>query len=489
MPPAPPPAAAEVLQAFAPLFRPRAVAVFGASATAVSAGNRFVRHLKAFGFPGRIVPIHPSAREVEGLPAHASVHDAVAQGGPIDLAYVAVGAARVPEVLLGCAGLVPVAQVMTSGFAETPGGAALQGELLDAARKAGLRVVGPNCLGLHVPAARLTFTERVDPEPGPVGVVCQSGGLGIDIVRRGQSRGLRFSGLVTVGNCADVQPSELVEYFLHDPGTRVIGLYLEGATDARRLFEVLREAAAVKPVVILKGAMTQQGLRAAASHTGALAASESAWRALAAQTGCVLVDTLEAFLDVLVAFQSLAPRPHPTTRVVLFGNGGGTSVLGADAAARAGLEVPALQPGALEALEALALPPGSSVLNPIDVPAGALQQDEGRAARRILDAVQRDTSVDALVIHINMTVVLGFRHVDMLGNLVDAVLAMQESRSGGPHVVLVLRSDGDAEVEARKREDRARAMARGLAVFDELPAACAALAALRHLERFRARHA
>ena len=153
------------------------------------------------------------------------------------------------------------------------------------------------------------------------------------------------------------------------------------------------------------------------------------------------------------------------------------------------MEVPALQPGALEALEALALPPGSSVLNPIDVPAGALQQDEGRAARRILDAVQRDTSVDALVIHINMTVVLGFRHVDMLGNLVDAVLAMQESRSGGPHVVLVLRSDGDAEVEARKREDRARAMARGLAVFDELPAACAALAALRHLERFRARHA
>jgi acyl-CoA synthetase (NDP forming) len=471
-------------ETFAPMFEPAAIAVVGASATSVAAGNRFIRHLKAFGYTGKLYPIHPSAPEVEGLPAFPSVESVPA---PIDYAYVAVAAPLVPPLLRSFAGRVRVAQVMSSGFGETAGGQALERELAEAAREAGVRVVGPNCLGVYSPRGRVTFTERTSAEPGGVGIVSQSGGLGIDIIRRGQNRGLRFSGLVTVGNCADVQPFELIEYFLESPETSVIGLYLEGAGDGRRLFEVLRAARSRKPVVLLKGGRTAQGRRAAASHTGALAGGDEGWKALAAQTGTVLTDSLDAFLDALLTLQCLRPRERPTKRAVLFGNGGGTSVLGTDALVRAGFEVAALEPRTVAALEALHLPAGSSVLNPIDVPAGALQQDEGRAAQRIMDVLCAAADIDALVMHVNMTVVLSFRHIDMLGKLIDAALRARTASPSGMHLALVLRSDGDADVEDRKRDYRQRAVRAGIPVFDELVAAANALGGVRHIEAYRAR--
>lgn len=469
---------------FDALFAPSTIAVVGASATSVAGGNRFIRHLKAFGYPGKIFPIHPSAAEIEGMPAFSSVSETPA---PIDYAYVAVAAQQVPKLLRSFAGRVRVAQVMSSGFSESAGGHDLEDELVRAAHEAKIRVIGPNCLGVYSPRARVTFTERTTDEAGSVGIICQSGGLGVDIIRRGQNRGVRFSGLVTVGNCADVRPHELLEYFLASPETKVIGLYLEGAGDGRHLFKALRAAEGRKPVVILKGGRTGQGRRAAASHTGALAGSDEGWKALAAQTGAVLVDELDSFLDALLAFQCLEPRGLPARRAVLFGNGGGASVLGTDALARSGFDVAPLAPDVAAKLQALKLPAGSSVLNPIDLPAGALQQDEGRAAETIFDALSEGGGTDALVIHVNMTVVLSFRHVDMLGNLMNAVLRVKSRDRSGMHVVLVLRSDGDPDIEGPKREYRSRAVAASLPVFDELNAAARALAAVRHFETFRER--
>lgn len=472
------------LEQFRPLFHPETIAVVGASATAVSGGNRFIRNLRNFGYAGRIVPIHPSASEIEGLPARRSLADVP---GEIDYAYVAVAARNAADVLRSGRGKVRFAQVMSSGFGETEDGAGLEAGLVAAAREAGTRLIGPNCLGVYSPAARVTFTEKTLPEPGAVGIVCQSGGLGIDIIRRGQSRGLRYSGLVTIGNAADLGASELLEYFLEDKATKVIGLYLEGTREGRKLFEVLRKARGLKPVVLLKGGRTSQGQRAAASHTGALAGSQRAWDALSRQTGMPLVDTLDEFLDALVTMQCLAPRPTASTRAVLFGNGGGTSVLGTDAFDRAGFTIAAFGNQTLAALEALGLPAGSSVSNPIDVPAGALQQDEGRVAERIIATVAEGGEADAFVIHVNMTVIMGFRHVDMLGNIIQAALRVREARSAGMHIALVLRSDGDAETEQRKRDYRQRAIASGVPVFDELVQAARGLAALRTVEAFRAR--
>jgi acyl-CoA synthetase (NDP forming) len=469
------------LEQFSPLFAPASVAIIGASASSVSAGNRFIRHMKTFGYDGPMYPIHPSAGEIEGLKTFASTSELP---GVIDYAYVAVAAVQVPSVIRSLAGRVRIAQVMSSGFGETSAGHGLEQQVAQAARDAGVRVIGPNCLGVYSPRGRMTFTERTSADPGVVGVVCQSGGLGIDIIRRGQNRGLRFSGLVTVGNCADVRPSELLEYFLASPDTSVVGLYLEGAGDGRQLFEVLSAANSRKPVVLLKGGRTRQGQRAAASHTGALSGHDQGWQALAAQTGVVLVESLDAMIDALMVFQCLVPRVCPTKRAVLFGNGGGTSVLGTDAFAKARFEVGAFDPMVLATLEALNLPAGSSVLNPIDIPAGALQQDEGRIAEHVITAVQDSGAADVLVIHINMTVVLSFRHVDMLGNLIEAALRVKARDRTGMHVVLVLRSDGEPDVEQRKREYRQRAVAAGIPVFDELIPAVGALSALRHVETF-----
>lgn len=471
---------------FNALFAPSTIAVVGASATSVSGGNRFIRHLKAFGYAGRIFPIHPSAAEIEGVPAFTSVS---AAPEAIDYAYVAVSAPQVPPLLRSFSGKVRIAQVMSSGFSESSGGHELEHELVRAAREANVRVIGPNCLGVYSPRARVTFTERTTDEVGSVGIVCQSGGLGVDIIRRGQNKGVRFSGLVTVGNCADVRPYELLEYFLASSETSVIGLYLEGAGDGRKLFEILRAAKARKPVVILKGGRTGQGRRAAASHTGALAGSDNGWKALSAQTGAVLVDELDTFLDALLAFQSLPPRVAAAKRAALFGNGGGASVLGTDALARAGFDVAPFEAGVAAKLQTLKLPAGSSVLNPIDLPAGALQQDEGRAAEAIFDTIAEAGETDVLVMHVNMTVVLSFRHVDMLGNLMNAILRVKSRDRSGMHVVLVLRSDGDPDIEGPKREYRRRAVAAGLPVFDELTSAAEALACVRHFETFRARAA
>lgn len=471
-------------QTFEPLFKPRTIAVVGASASTVSGGNRFISHIRDFGFEGEIWPVHPTATEIDGLKAYPSLAQLP---GVADYAYVAVGSAQVPSVLKQGEGRVRVAQVMSSGFGETQEGAQLERELIDVANATGIRVIGPNCLGTYSPAGRLTFTANTDPVPGHVGVVCQSGGLGVDIIRRGKTRGVRFSAVVTVGNCADVKPWELLEYFLQDPQTQVIGLYLESALGGRKLFEVLRAANGRKPVVLLKGGSTAQGQVAAASHTGALAGHGAAWQALARQTGLASVETLDQFVNTLVMFQCLQARIPPTESVILFGNGGGTSVLGADAFARQGIDLTVLEPAVTRALEDLRLPAGSSIRNPIDVPAGALQAEEGRIAEKILASLGQASGA-AVVIHINMTVVTTFRHIDLLGNLMQAVLRIKERSDDLGHVMLVLRSDGDPDIEQRKREYRHAAVQLGIPVFDELVDAAVALSGMRTFERYRQRH-
>jgi acyl-CoA synthetase (NDP forming) len=299
------------------------------------------------------------------------------------------------------------------------------------------------------------------------------------------SRGVRFSGLVTVGNCADLGPSDLLEFYLADAQTRVIGFYIETAQDGRRLFEILRTARARKPVVMLKGGRTRQGLAAAASHTGALAGDDRAWIALARQTGCRLVDTLDEFIDTLLVFQTLAPRrEHPTQRIVLFGNGGGTSVLATDYFARLALEVTPFDAATVAALAALKLPPGTSLTNPVDCPVGTLQQDDGRVAEKILAEIYTRGRPDALVMHLNLAAFVGRTKPEVLDNLVQAALRVQAHFPGQAHFVLVLRSDGEPQLEARKREFRARAVELGIPVYDEMANAGCALAALQAHERY-----
>jgi acyl-CoA synthetase (NDP forming) len=472
---------ADPLKRFDRLFSPRTVAVVGASSTSKTIANTFIARLREFGFEGPIYPIHPSAEEVEGLKCYRSLGDTPET---IDYAYVAVGARHIPDLLRGAQGRVRFAQVISSGFGEVAEGVELQADLVRAARESGCRLLGPNCLGIYSPRGRINFSAGASRELGTAGVVSQSGGLGTDIIKRGQWRGLRFSGLVTVGNSADVGPLDLLEFYLADPQTRVVGMYLEDVKDGRRFFDILRNQSRGKPVVVLRGGRSIQGRLAAASHTGALASDERAWEAVSRQTGCVLVKTVDAFIDALLAFQCLDPRPEPTNRVVLFGNGGGTGVLAADAFAERGLLVEPLQPAAIERLEALKLPPGTSVVNPIDTPVATLQAEDGRIAGRILSIVYEHSRPDALVLHINLAAFVG-RGGDPVDALIQAAIAVKQGHAGGPHFVLVLRADGSPELEERRRHYRAAAVAARIPVYDELEPVADALFAIRWAEERR----
>lgn len=472
--------AASVVTRFAPLFAPRTIAVLGASSSTTTMANTFIRRLRDFGYPGTIYPIHLKAETIEGLMCHRSM---ATTPEVIDYAYVAIGARAIPQVLREANGRVRFVQVISSGFGEVADGVELQAELVDGARVGGCRLLGPNCLGLYSPRGGVTFPAGAPREQGAVGVVTQSGGLGTDIIKRGQWRGLRFSALVTIGNSADVGPTDLLEYYLADPQTRVIGLYLEDVKDGRRFFNRLRAANCRKPVVILRGGRSAQGRAAAASHTGALAGSDRPWQALVRQTGTVMVDTVDQFVNALLAFQFLAPRPErPTQRVVLFGNGGGTSVLATDAFADHGLDVMPFDEATLAALTALDLPSGTSIVNPIDAPVATLQGDEGRIADRIIGIIYQSGRPDAVVMHINLAAFVGRGGGDPIDNLIKAAVRAQGDHPGHAHFCMVLRVDGSPELDDRRRHYREAALRVGIPVYDELIEAAQALSAVSWME-------
>lgn len=466
---------------FEALFAPKTIAVVGASTTSSIIANTFIRRMKAYGYAGEIYPIHPKAEEIEGLKAYPSMGETPK---PVDYAYIATRADRIPPLIGAAKGNVKFAQVISSGFREVEEGIALEADLLAQAREAGCRLIGPNCLGIYSPRGGVTFPVDAPKELGHVGVVTQSGGLGTDIIKRGQWRGLRFSGFVTAGNCADISPADLLEFYLADPQTSVIGFYLEDIGDGRRFFDLLRNASTPKPLVLMKGGRSELGRMAAASHTGALADNMAAWNALCAQTPTVMVDTVDQFVNALLALQQLTVRPErPTKKVVLFGNGGGTSVLATDFFAARGLEVTPFPAHTRQTLEALGLPPGTSVANPIDTPVGTLQKEEGRVANQILDIVYETAAPDAVVMHLNLAAFVGRGDVDPIDNLFQAAVDIGQKYPGQAHFALALRSDGSAEIDDKKRAYRERALANGIPVFDELPDAADALAALGHIEK------
>lgn len=470
-----------VLERYQPLVSPKTVAVLGASATSTTIANTFIRRMKDFGYSGAIYPIHPTAQELEGLPCYPNL---TAAPEPIDYAYIAVGGERIPDILAGANGRVRFAQVISSGFGEVEEGRDLQEQLVAKAHAGGCRILGPNCLGLYSPRGGVTFPVDAPKDVGTVGVVSQSGGLSTDIIKRGQWRGIRFSGLVTAGNSADLGPVDLLEFFLEDPQTRIIGLYLEDVKDGHRFFELLKAGNTGKPVIILRGGRSALGRVAAASHTGALASDERVWEALSHQTGCVQVETVDEFIGALLAFQFLEPRPlQPTRKVVLFGNGGGTSVLATDYFSRRGLEISPFEGEALSQLEAMALPPGTSVINPIDTPVGTLQEEKGKIADRILDIIYKYALPDAVVMHLNLAAFVGRGNVDPVGNLIKAAVRVQKNYPGQSHFVMVLRVDGSPELDAEMRKYRTRALSVGIPVYDELAPAAEALRAVSWVER------
>ena len=375
------------------LLAPGSVAVIGASRTPGTIGAELLRNIVSMRFQGPVYPINPAASEIQGLKAYPSVvdvHDA------IDLAVIAVPAARVVDVARQCAekgvrGLV----VISAGFGETgPAGGELQRQLVEVCRQSGMRLVGPNCMGVinTAPNVSLDATFAPDkPEPGRIGFLSQSGGLGIAVMARIQELGSGISSFVSVGNKADISGNDLLQFWESDPETELIMLYLESFGNPRKFARIARRVSRSKPILAVKAGRTQAGNRATSSHTGALlSASDVTVDALFQQAGVLRTDTLAELFETALLLTS---QPLPAgNRVAILTNAGGPAILCADACEAGGLTVSPL-PATLRAELASFLPAAASTANPVDMLAEAKAEDY----RRAVGLLAACTDVDAVI--------------------------------------------------------------------------------------------
>jgi acyl-CoA synthetase (NDP forming) len=346
------------------LFRPRSIAVVGASANQRSQGYEFVQALVEIGFPGPIYPVNPKLDELLGLKAYPRLE---AVPGPVDFVISAVPATAALEVVDGArAKDVKLIHFFTARFGETgrDDAAELERELKKRIEEAGIRVIGPNCMGLCYPKEKITFDPILPREPGNVGFLTQSGSHAFRVMMRGKDRGLRFSKVISYGNAMDLNEADLLVHFAEDPDTEVIAAYVEGVKDGRRFLEALRLAASRKPVVVLKGGRTAAGRTAAASHTAALASEQTVWQAAVRQAGALEVGSLDELIDMLVAFSLAGPANGP--RVGVLGGAGGEAVETADICHEAGLDVAPLPQDLREALREKLPQAWDWVGNPVD---------------------------------------------------------------------------------------------------------------------------
>jgi acetyl coenzyme A synthetase (ADP forming)-like protein len=376
------------------ILSPSAVAVIGASRDPDSIGGRLFHNLIDGEFHGPVYPINPKAEVVHGVPAFASIRDVP---GPVDVAFVAVPATAVVDAARDASdrhvrGLV----VISAGFAETGGdGPARQRELLEICRSSGMRLVGPNCMGVVNTDPEIglngTFASTRPPE-GRVGFLSQSGALGLAVMDHANRLGLGLSSFVSIGNKADIDTNDLIAYWGRDERTDVILLYLESIRDSRRFARLAPAVARETPIVVVKSGRSSAGARAAASHTGSLlAASDVTVDALFRQSGVIRTATLEEMFDVATL---LAHQPPPDgNRVGIVTNAGGLGILCADTCEAEGLVIPPLV-GATVATLSSFLPAEASTANPVDMVASA----NGDDYRRTIVEVARDPGIDAVIV-------------------------------------------------------------------------------------------
>ena len=379
------------------LFYPRSLAIVGVSGGVMNQAREFfLKPILDFGFRGQIYPIHPDGGEVMGLKVYPNVKDVP---DPLDYVISCIPAHLGPQLVRDC-GLKGVKAItfFTAGFSETGTGRGieLEEELARAGRQDGVRIIGPNCMGVYCPEMRSCFWPGFPPDDGPVGYICQSGGNSIQLVKFAASRGVRFSKVISYGNACDLNECDFLEYMMHDPKTQIIVLYIEGVKDGRRFVKLVTEAVRNKPVLLLKGGITEGGMRATASHTGSLAGSVVTWDVLCKQLGIIQVYSIEELCDMLVSLQFM-PVPQGRMVAIFSAAGGGGSVLATDDCERYGLIVPALPSEVTDRLLEFTPLAGTCLRNPID--SNVVLLDSGKSVKT-LEIVSQCESVDFVLAHL-----------------------------------------------------------------------------------------
>ena len=383
-------ATAESVRAF---LEPRSIAIVGASRKHGTIGAALVANLKRCGFKGSLYPVNPGASEIDGIPAFPAVS---AIQAPVDMALIAVPAAAVEESIKECARAgVRSVVVISSGFGEVSAeGRETEKRLRRLVRSSGMRMVGPNCMGVINTAPGISMNANfapVWPPAGTVGMLSQSGALGYANLDLAQDLNIGISTFVSAGNKADVSANDLLCYWMEDPNTKVIMLYLESFDQARRFGRIVPEIARCKPIVAVKSGRSTAGTRAALSHSAALASSDAAVDALFEQTGIIRANTVEQLLDIT---RLLASQPLPSgRRVGVITNAGGPGILLADACEAHGLILPEYAPATKKKLRSF-LPKQAGLANPIDIIASATPEQYSRA----VEIAGADPNIDALIL-------------------------------------------------------------------------------------------
>jgi acetyl coenzyme A synthetase (ADP forming)-like protein len=426
------------------LLHPRSVAVIGASRQRGNISGEVLHNLLSYGFQGPVLPVNPSAPVVQSVVAYPGVESVP---GPVDLAVIVVPGEKVLEVAEACGRKgVRALVVISAGFAEIgEEGRVRQDALVDVCCAAGMRLIGPNCMGIlnTDPAVRLNATFAPAPAPaGRIAFMSQSGALGLAIMDHASSLGLGLSSFVSVGNKADLSGNDLIRYWEQDPHTDVILLYLESFGNPRKFSRIARRVGRVKPIVAVKSGRSPAGARATGSHTGALlAASDVSVEALFRQSGVIRTDTLGEMFDVA---SLLACQPPPRgRRVAILTNAGGPGILCADTCVAQGLEIPDLAADTQDRLRAL-LSSSASVANPVDMIASA-SAEQYREAMGIIGA---DPNIDALVVIFIPPLVT--RPEDVARAVVEGARALE----GKKPVLTVFMQAGGPPAELRAAEVR-----------------------------------
>ncbi len=373
-----------------PLFSPASVAVIGASNRPDSVGMVIFKNMLEGGYQGGLYPVNPKQAQIQGHRAYAGIEQI---GQPVDLAVIATKAETVPDIVEACGKHgVRAAVILSAGFSETgPRGTALEQAVLDTARRLGVRLIGPNCLGIMRPAIGLNATfSNGGAKPGSLALISQSGALCTAILDWARPNDVGFSSVISMGASADVDFGEILDYLISDPQTENILMYIEGIHHARSFMSGLRAAARIKPVILVKVGRHEAGSKAAQSHTGALVGSDDVFDAALRRAGVVRVTTV---VQLFSAAKALSSRFRPGgNRLAIVTNGGGPGVMATDRAADLGVSIAALSQDTVNRLNAV-LPDTWSRSNPVDIIGDATAQ----RYRDAITACMQDPGVDGVL--------------------------------------------------------------------------------------------
>ena len=460
------------------MFHPASIAIVGASSSASETG--WVKRLLDFGYNGKIYPINPKTNEIQGLKAYSTVFDVP---NPIEYAILNIPAYLVPQAIRDCvAKSIKFVHCFAAGFSETgtEEGKQLQAEITKIAGEGGVRLIGPNCMGIYYPVSGITFCEDFPKEQGRIAMVSQSGAEASRLIFLCQDVNLYFSKVINYGNAADLDAPELLEYLAQDEETHIITLYIEGVKDYRRFVTAVKQCLKKKPVVILKAGLTKSGAEVAVFHTAAITGSKAIWDDFFKQTSAIRAQTMDEVADLLQGISRI--KKLNSKRIAIIGRGGGIGVIATDICERAGLIVPPFSPETHEKLLQIKSDAGAMLRNPVEPKLGM----EGAADFYLkgLPIIDQDTETDVILIQMAVDIYGGHKP-DLLQDVTAAAYALcAAAESIRKPIAVALFTGGHLDTITAVTAARDILTKAGIPVFSGVEAAARSLNKIYNYYRF-----